>query len=475
MATTGVSMTKVSMAKKTKTTKDSIVEADELISLDSVMIDVKVESDDSAESAVRTAVFEGIYAVVTPKKISFEGGVSVYEIPFNTKNKMFEKTTTVLTVNEETLDVIVTTFEEDNPDSLIVESSVSKIVKKDVSNAVRIAVLSQMAKMYSWGVEKNNNLLKCLVEKHDLSVKKYFQENKGADSVLHYRNLEEEIYQKSSGLSNSQLTKIADSYAHYKLSKISHMAASSAMLMGRALHCLLFTPDLFDSQFIVNTNEASGATNEGKFVNMFFDTASIGKEVLSKKEYSTVFSGKVSFMKHPIAPFLLKEAVFEESFYTMIEDFLFRGRIDCYILNPSKGLRELLAPYVTIMDNEAIVLDLKFTYDNNDNEDQFASSIVRSGYHRQGSAYCSLVERKFSKKCIFILMTVESSAPHDVTLFALDEAFMEIGSIEVSRLLTKYKAHLDNPNLYEGRNAGVKVISAPHWYIQKFGSLHGNE
>ena len=307
------------------------------------------------------------------------------------------------------------------------------------------------------------------------NVIKYFTKNKNPNAILHLSNLDEAVYQRSKGLSNSQLNVIADSYAHYESSRSETRNVTSAMLMGRAIHCLLFTPEIFSEGFTVNSSELSATTNEGKFRNLYLDLCSIGKEVLNLKEYKTIVNGKSSFMKHPVAPLLLKEASFEESFYTMIEDFLFRGRIDCYILSPSKKLREAISDYVTIDDNEAIVMDLKFTYDNNDNDGEFGSSILRSGWHRQGSVYSSLIEKKFGKKCIFILMTVESKGPHDVTLFALDEAFMEIGDIDVTRLLTKYKAHLDNPNMYKGRNSGIKRISPPHWYLQKFEALHSGD
>lgn len=501
-------MKKESSAKKPKAVKDvpptPTASAPEIVSLDEALTESKITLEESQEDSIRTSVYEGIYASITPKKISHEAGVTVFELPFHLKNPVYNKTITLLTINDVSSEVSVTTHMEATgtingeplvaaevspevsvtahtdtvtdagSETPIVEASVAKIVKKDYSNAVRIAVVSHMGKLLTWSSGKHNSEVKTLTDLHDLEVAKYFAASKKTDDILHYKNLYEPVYQKSKGLSNSQLNKIADSFAHYRLSKITPMAVSSPMLMGRALHCLLFTPELFDSQFIVNKSEVSGASNEGKFINGFFDLISVGREVLSNKEYQTVVNGKESFMKHPVAPFLLKEAEFEESFYTMIEDFLFRGRIDCYIVSPSKELREILSGDITINENEAIVLDLKFTYDNNDNEDQYASAIIRSGYHRQGAAYCSLIERKFNKKCVFILMTVESSAPHDVTLFALDEAFMEIGEIDVTRLLTKYKAHLDNPKLYEGRHPGVKIISAPHWYIQKFGAIHGD-
>jgi predicted Fe-Mo cluster-binding NifX family protein len=440
----------------------------ELVRLDTVIAESNIVLEENPEGPVRISLFEGLYAVVSPIRVSVVEGVHTYELPFNSSNEHLSKTVTQITVDENLSEVTVNTVSPNG--ELVFDSSLVKVVKKDISNAVRLVIMSHMEKLLNYGTNIYNKNLYELTKKHDSKVKSYFKKNRDAGEVLHFKKLAEAIYQKSKGVSNSQLTTIADSYAHYKASREIEVTVSTAMRKGRALHSLLFTPKLFDSQFVVNSCTASGASNEGKFINLFFELTSIGKEELSLKEHAEVINGRNSFMKHPIAPLLLKEAFFEESFYTMIENFLFRGRIDCYILEPSRKLRDVLSKYLTVNDGEAIVLDLKFTFDNNDNDDQYATSVIRSGYHRQGSAYCSLIERKFNKKCVFILMTVESSVPYDVSLFHLDEAFMEIGELDVSRLLLKYKEHLDNPKLYQGRNAGVKTISPPYWYIQKFGN-----
>jgi hypothetical protein len=419
------------------------------------------EKGDGAEAVVHLSVHEGVYGMINLRFIRKTSGSHIYEIPFNIYDGL-NSTLTQMTVDEDLCLVKLTTI-KGHPSVTLFEESVSEIKKKDISNAVRLAFMSHMAKFLDYGVDivKNKRIID--VGNHDKDVETNLKKG-GHGAILQYKNLDEVVYQGSKGLSNSQLAKEED------------REASSAMLMGKALHCLLFTPELFKTQFVKNNNELSAATNEGKFKNLYFELINIGKDILSDKEYRTVIGGKNSFMLHPVAPLLLKEAVFEESFYTMIEDFLFRGRLDCYILSPSKKLIAVLSELGVHVDKEeGILLDLKFTFDNNDNEDQYSSSVIRSGYHRQGSVYSSLLESKFKKKWVFILMTIESKAPHDVTLFCLDDAFLDIGETDVGRLLGIYKAHLDNPDLYKGRNAGVKTLSPPHWYLQKFGSMYNKD
>lgn len=435
----------------------------ELVSFDAEMLNAGVVNPSATEDSNLMNVYNGIFAVTNITAVTSSEGSS-FEVPFS--NPYLNNSSTTINISPDSSEVLVKTISEGKE---VVESSVVKVNKKDIESAVRLSMLSHMEKLVSLTNGLFNESLSVNTKKHDDLVMKKLSKSKVEGEVLLFKDLEENIYQRSKGLSNSQLTKINDSYAHYLLSKSTTFKSSSAMTMGKALHCFLFTPELFDTYFKVNETEESGATNAGKFKKLYLQLESIGKDLLTVDEYNKVMRGAESFMKHPVAPLLLKEASFEESFYTMVADFLFRGRIDCYILNPSKELKEVLSDYVAIGENEAIVFDLKFTFDNNDNDDQFSSTVLKKGHHRQGSTYCSFIEKKFGKKAIFILATVESSAPNDVMLYQLDEAFMEIGDLDVSRLLTIYKEHQDNSGLYKGRHAGVKVISPPHWYMQKFG------
>jgi hypothetical protein len=108
-----------------------------------------------------------------------------------------------------------------------------------------------------------------------------------------------------------------------------------------------------------------------------------------------------------------------------------------------------------------LLADLKTSADID--RQRFAATVYRLGYHIQAAHYrAGLAANGIKDVPPFTIIAVESSAPHDVAVFELDDDFLYAGGCEVAELMAKVAAGRFS-GLYPGRYPEAVPLSLPAW------------
>jgi hypothetical protein len=251
-------------------------------------------------------------------------------------------------------------------------------------------------------------------------------------------------YHSIKRLSNSALSRLKDCPELFKrefIDGVSDREETEAMALGSLVHCLVLEPEEVDKLYAV-APQCDRRTKEGKatwsqFVaesdvvkqETFDEAAIIACNVNIHEQASVVLSAK-GYTELPVQ--------FE------IDGIGCKSKIDY------------------LSDNHEIVFDLKTT--QSAKPDDFASSVVKFGYHRQAAFYCEAVRRIYGTEPRFIFCAVSTQYPYLCGCYELDEQAIGLGRIEIDGLLNEYKQRLEANDWSSEFTKGINVISLPKWY-----------
>ncbi len=108
-------------------------------------------------------------------------------------------------------------------------------------------------------------------------------------------------YKKIRAVNWSTLTHIGRSALHYRHALDVGISDSVSFRKGRAMHCLVLTPDGFDEQYRVWPGKRQGKAWEA----FRDDAAAAGVEVLTASEVETAKQQAEAVLRHPAASELL--------------------------------------------------------------------------------------------------------------------------------------------------------------------------
>lgn len=230
-------------------------------------------------------------------------------------------------------------------------------------------------------------------------------------------------------------------------------APTEARVLGDALHLSVLQPHLFPLKYAV-APKVDGRTKDGKAALAKFREENPGKVELKPDEYERCLRMSESVWKHRAARELLEQsgpielsAVFDHS---------------------ASGLRcKMRADKLAMFGGLLAVVDLKTTPDASPRE--FAKSIYRYGYYRQGAFYLGGFSA-LAKKLLaltgaapperFITIAIEKDEPYPVAVYDLSDEALSLGRQDLGPLVRRYRSCRESRQ-WSGYGEDVRPISLP--------------
>jgi len=211
------------------------------------------------------------------------------------------------------------------------------------------------------------------------------------------------------------------------------LTPSSAMIKGRLIHTLVLEPDTFDERYAI----FEGKVKRGKAYDAFLEENE-GKDIISVKDHEEALEIRDKVWNDEISAKILSETQeveieFEQELYGVN----MKGFVD--------GL------------GDDFCFDLKTTQSSEPSK--FARDCFNYGYHLQAAIYLAATGKKK-----YYIISVESSAPFNVTVFRMTEDLLDEGFALLDRLLQKYKD-------WDGKEVGytnvLEPLDVPAWFATK--------
>lgn len=241
-------------------------------------------------------------------------------------------------------------------------------------------------------------------------------------------------------MNKSSLDKINKSPSHYQYFLTNHEEETEAMKFGSAFHDYLLLPATFKENYAVG-DKWDLRTKIGKEGKSAFESANIGKMVVSQQDLIKFEGMKWSIMQDPIGSNLLTAGKPEVT--CLWHDDLYD--LDC------KARADLYIP-----ENKMLV-DIKTTTDGSFNA--FQRSISNFRYHSQAGFYIDGFS-KFSPIEYFTFIVVEKSAPYATAIYCLDAESIERGKESIRKNIETYK-ECQKTNSWPGYTKEPMTINIP--------------
>lgn len=256
-------------------------------------------------------------------------------------------------------------------------------------------------------------------------------------------DLPDPVYRQAYGISKSGLDLVAESPARYEYVELqgNRDEPTPQMRLGLAIDCAVLTPWLFDQEYVVSPE---GVRRNSKAWDEFEVTAK-GKTILKPDELATVLGVRDSVARHPVASKLFSGGKPQVSYFWT--DPLTRLK--------SKARADYVRP-------DGIIVDLKSTVAGGAKLDTFQRTSYSFRYHVQAAYYSDGANLCGEKVRAFLFVVVEREPPYHVAVFAIDEAFAELGRVTYERDLDTY-ARCKEFNQWPGYEPIIQPLSMPAW------------
>jgi len=251
------------------------------------------------------------------------------------------------------------------------------------------------------------------------------------------RDLTNAQYHALPSLSASGAKKVLRSIAHY----LTPTETTTAMRLGTAIHTAILEPDAFPDVYSVRPDGIDLRTKEGKA--WAADNAHL--TLLRPEDYATCVGIADALRRNPITRALLAKGVAEMSYQ---------------VHDPEYGIDLRIRPdFVTA---SGMMVDLKSTQDAR--ADAFARACVTFGYDVQQAFYQRVHKIETGEDCDFVFVAVEKEAPFGVSVYTLDEVFVDRGVKLLHEALKRYADwhHAGRPDISPYPEV-VAMLSPPAW------------
>lgn len=255
-----------------------------------------------------------------------------------------------------------------------------------------------------------------------------------------------QAYRALGGVNWSTLKAMRDSPAHYQAAKKEGRNDTPALITGRLLDCLIFTPDEFAAKYVISpydefrTNAAKAWRDE---------TTARGVEIIKPDALAEAQALADAVRKHPVARRYLDAGEFQAPLVWTDPETGLR----------CKGLTDLLnrGPRPFLIDGKsAQTIDKR----------RYASSAGSFLYHCQLAHYRAGMRIGLGIDPEFIGHIVyEKGAPYDVAVFEFAPAVIDSGEVIVRELLNRV-AECEASGEWPGRYPEIEMITndeMPRW------------
>jgi hypothetical protein len=266
-----------------------------------------------------------------------------------------------------------------------------------------------------------------------------------------HRGVPMRTYLSLPALGSTHLNWLATSPLHYRYMTGQPAEESPSLALGTALHMAVLEPELFEKTYVLEPLAAAGSDAKSPRATKAFkdaveDIQQGGFTVLRTDVMETVRAMTASVWAHPKAAALLKRAPDHE--VTMLWER--NGRL-------LRGRADMIGPRV--------IGDLKTTR----SLAKFSPwAIDEFGYHRQAALYEDGADELLGGIDYYFFVAVESSPPHDVGVFRLDEAALVCGRVERDHHLRTLD-ECERTNHWPGMFPDVVTATVPDSLIASMG------
>jgi hypothetical protein len=250
-------------------------------------------------------------------------------------------------------------------------------------------------------------------------------------------------YHSLPGISVSSLKPLSRSPLHYRYQRM-NPRKSDPMTLGTAAHCAVLEPHLYDSRFAVwsrLSDSGNACPRRGQFWDAFV-LANSGKEVLTTEQHELAQAMGRAVRADPIA---MKYLSFGEPEVTL-----------------THGERRGRADWITKIEGKPFIVGLKTARDCRPLI--FGSAAAKLSYPLQWAWYFDLYESITGNEPEMIEIVVESSPPHAVATYIINEDIILQGRDEYEKLL-EVLARCEATGEWPGPTECEQVLSLPSWYF----------
>jgi len=263
-----------------------------------------------------------------------------------------------------------------------------------------------------------------------------------------YRKLPAHEYHAGPGVSNSMLSDMAKSPAHFYALHLAPgrppRAQTAAMAAGTLAHMMLLEPNEVPKHYIVRPDGLDGRTKDGKE----WLAQAGGLTVLTAEQYNTAEAQRDAVLAVPELAALLRHGEAEVSAY--------------WTDNETGQFCRMRTDWVhPLPDGRVILLDLKTTADASPKE--FGRSVAKYGYHRQDAWYSRGYQTASGQEvAAFVFAAVTNAYPFIAVPYTLTDESRAKGQAACSQLLTLYSECM-TANKWPAYGDGVQLLSVPEW------------
>lgn len=247
-----------------------------------------------------------------------------------------------------------------------------------------------------------------------------------------------EHYDALTNLNWSRLKLIEKSPAHFRYG---FGDDSSGFALGTAAHMAVLEPARFEAEYVVYPGRRAGKAWEA----FEEEHLNAGKSILNQKEFDSTIAIRNAVHAHAPAMKHLAGAATEQT----LTWTLHAGEtvFEC------KGRADAIGPLS--------IVDLKSTKDCSPRA--FANACQRYGYFGQAAWYSDGLFLARGERKPFVIIAVESTAPHVVTVFRLPDAVITAGREQYMSLLGKLD-YCQRAGFWGGYSESDEVdIELPGW------------
>lgn len=231
-------------------------------------------------------------------------------------------------------------------------------------------------------------------------------------------------------------------------------APSDALVMGSAVDCLVFEPELWDRRFIV-APEINRRTNAGKelWASLLNDAVQSKREVVNHKMHAEALVTAEAIRRNPVmADYLRRDCVSQQVIVWRdpVTGLLCKCKSDLYLAD------------------DGTLLDLKTA--RNAAPDEFAKAIANFGYHIQAAFYTDgyITAGLPVSRFVFGVMekpdnrNTHEASPNLMAFYELDPADMKAGQDSYTSSLSAINFCMINDE-WSGYTDHVMPIRRPPW------------
>jgi len=271
-----------------------------------------------------------------------------------------------------------------------------------------------------------------------------------------FSGISNEDYHSGAGVSKSDLDNIHRSPAHYVAAKLQPKEATSAMVIGAAIHSAILEPDLFSSLYAVAPN-VDKRTKAGREEHAAFELMCANKGItpLTADQQSIALAVRDAVYAFRPSRNLLTQCsgIAEQSVYWQESDLL----SECGVTDDNQYFSKCRPDYLR---DDNLVVDVKSTEDAR--SDNFRCSVAKYRYQVQQAYYSAGLKAIGRVPRSFVFLAVEKTPPYGIGIFTLDDEAVKLGRMA-------YRADLESfvrckmADYWPGYPEEVQVIDLPKW------------